>query len=230
MVYMLNTPSDSVVKLREVSAFYDKSHRLSVSEFLINRGEQVALLGRSGSGKSTLLNIMAGFLLVKQGEVEVCGESLVKASESQRDLVRRAKIGMVFQTYQLLNEFSVWDNILLGLKFSNKPFDPSVEQRVWELLDQLDLSEKMAQCMPSELSVGQRQRVSIARALIKDPELILADEPTGALDQETAVKVCDTLQSLAGQQNTSLVFVTHDQGLAQRFPREERVENILHWS
>ena len=225
---MSNSPL--VIKLRNVSASYDKAQSFSVPEFTIKSGEQVALLGKSGSGKSTLLNIIAGFLPISQGEVEVCGEILSNKNESSRDLMRRAKVGMVFQTYQLLNTFSVLDNILLGIKFSDKSFSPDVIPRVHELIELLELPKKITTSLPSELSVGQRQRVSIARALIKEPDLILADEPTGALDDETGSAVCATLQTLAAQQNASILFVTHDNSLAAKFPKQVRIENILKWS
>lgn len=203
-----------------------RSSTYLISAFSLSRGEQLSLVGKSGSGKSSLLNLVAGFLPAQSGSVTVCGTELQGLSEGKRDLHRRKNLGMVFQTYQLLEEFTVLENVRLGGYFSEG--GERGDEEVESLLEQVGLAPYMDR-LPAELSVGQRQRVSIARALLKKPQLILADEPTGALDDETGGQVCDLLQRLCEEEGRSLIFVTHDRDLAARFPRQEKITNLISW-
>ena len=153
----------------------------------------VFLLGKSGSGKSTLLNVCGGLDAPTSGEIIVKGKSSKSFSQSDFDSYRNTFIGFIFQEYNILNEFSVEDNIALALELQGKPKDKRV---IAELLEQVDLSG-FAKRKPNTLSGGQKQRIAIARALVKSPEIIMADEPTGALDSATGKQVFDTLKKLS---------------------------------
>lgn len=169
----------------------------------------VFLLGKSGSGKSTLLNVSGGLDTPTDGEVIVKGRSSSTFSGSDFDSYRNTYIGFIFQEYNILNEFSVEDNIALALELQGKPKD---KEKIHSLLKQVDL-ENYAKRKPNTLSGGQKQRIAIARALIKDPEIIMADEPTGALDSNTGKQVLDTLKNLS---KTKLVIVvSHDREFAE---------------
>lgn len=169
----------------------------------------VFLLGKSGSGKSTLLNVSGGLDTPTDGEIIVKGRSSSTFSGSDFDSYRNTYIGFIFQEYNILNEFSVEDNIALALELQGKPKD---REKINSLLKQVDL-ESYAKRRPNTLSGGQKQRIAIARALVKDPEIIMADEPTGALDSNTGKQVLDTLKELS---KTKLVIVvSHDREFAE---------------
>jgi len=202
----------------------EEAQKLSIPSFSLEIGAQIAVVGRSGSGKSTFLNLISGLIPCKQGSILVEGLELVGLGEGARDKIRRDKIGMVFQTYQLLPEFSALENVQLGTLFSKV----DSQERAHSLIDEVGLSG-LADRRPSELSVGQQQRVSLARALIKQPTLILADEPTGALDQETGVQMCELIQNLARRNKATVLFVTHDMILAKRFDQQVDISDISSW-
>lgn len=171
----------------------------------------VFLLGKSGSGKSTLLNVCGGLDSPTSGEIIVKGRSSKNFSQSDFDSYRNTFIGFVFQEYNILNEFTVEDNIALALELQGKPKD---KKAIRQLLDDVDLS-LFAKRKPNTLSGGQKQRIAIARALIKHPEIIMADEPTGALDSATGKQVFDTLKKLS---KTKLVIVvSHDRDFAEEY-------------
>ena len=214
----------SAVTIKDVRGSLSRESAFTISPFDISAGEQLALLGKSGSGKSTLLNLLSGMLGVTEGSISINGHELVGKTEAQRDKIRREQIGMVFQTYQLLPEFSILENIQMGAFFSQQ----NNSNQAAELLDKAGL-KGYENRFPHEISVGQQQRVAIVRALIKKPPVILADEPTGALDQETGSTLCALLQDLATDYGSSLIFVTHDQHLAKRFPKQVEVSDLLHW-
>lgn len=171
----------------------------------------VFLLGRSGSGKSTLLNVSGGLDKPDSGEIIVKGRSSKDFSESDFDSYRNTFVGFVFQEYNILNEFTVEQNIALALQLQNKPND---KKAVEELLEQVDL-KGLGKRKPNTLSGGQKQRVAIARALIKEPEIIMADEPTGALDSNTGKQVFDTLKKLS--ETKLVVVVSHDRDFAKQY-------------
>ena len=171
----------------------------------------VFLLGRSGSGKSTLLNVAGGLDAPSDGEIIVKGKSSKDFSQSDFDSYRNTFVGFIFQEYNILNEFSVEDNIALALELQGKPKD---KEAVAALLEQVDLSG-YAKRKPNTLSGGQKQRIAIARALIKSPEIIMADEPTGALDSNTGKQVFDTLKKLS--QDKLVIVVSHDREFAEQY-------------
>lgn len=189
---------------------------LDIPDWQVAEGEQVFLRGPSGAGKSTLLNVLAGVVLPNSGTVEVLGQNLANISSHKRDRFRAAHIGLVFQQFNLLPYLSVADNILLAAHFNGRR-DKSVEARMHELLVALKLDPMLVKQPAGALSVGQQQRVAIARALINDPQLIIVDEPTSSLDADARDAFLDLLLSLTQPSGKTLVFVSHDQGLAHHF-------------
>ena len=171
----------------------------------------VFLLGKSGSGKSTLLNLCGGLDTADSGEIIVKGRSSSSFSGSDFDSYRNTFIGFVFQEYNILNEFSVEDNIALALELQGKPKD---KEKIQKLLEDVDLTD-FAKRKPNTLSGGQKQRIAIARALIKDPEIIMADEPTGALDSTTGRQVLETLKKLS--ETKLVIVVSHDREFAEKY-------------
>jgi putative ABC transport system ATP-binding protein len=198
---------------------------LDVPLFQIQAGEQVALLGSSGSGKTTLLHVIAGIVAPDNGSVLI--ESMpgksdvgVKAniailSEADRDRFRGQHIGYIFQTHHLLPGFTALENVLLGMSFTGRSAD-----RAWaeQLLTEVGLKDRL-HYRPSKLSVGQQQRVAVARALANRPSLVLADEPTGALDFANAQQVLDLIRKLCDEVKASLLIVTHDRSIAAQLSR-----------
>lgn len=178
---------------------------------IIKKGEFIALLGRSGSGKSTLLNILAGLDTEVEGEVLIDGENIIALKEEKRTILRREKIGFIFQAYELLPALTVIDNIKL-------PQLKKDEIYIKELLHSLEL-DGYEKFYPDQLSGGQQQRVAIARALINRPSIILADEPTGNLDSKTERIVIDLLKNLVKKYNTSILLVTHNDNLVEDVDR-----------
>ena len=189
-------------------------HRVSVT---IQKGEFVAILGRSGSGKSTLLNILAGLDKPSEGKVYIDGTDIFHLSEEKRTLLRRKKIGFVFQAYELLYSLTVTENIRLPELEANADY-------VGELLEALGIRQYET-CYPDQLSGGEQQRVSIARALINHPPILFADEPTGNLDSKTERTVIDLLKNLAEKYGTSILMVTHNEDLVKDADRVIRLED-----
>jgi ABC-type lipoprotein export system ATPase subunit len=175
-------------------------------DFNVDAGEMVAVLGRSGSGKSTLLNLLGGLDQPDAGRISVAGESLTGASERERTRIRLNRIGFVFQSFQLIEELTGADNVLLPTRLPGAPAGASARAR--RLLEQLGVADVAAR-QPHELSGGEQQRLAIARALVNDPVLILADEPTGNLDTSSAASVLALLRSVATQRH-GVVLVTHE--------------------
>lgn len=176
------------------------------------QGNSVAIRGRSGSGKSTLLNLISGIDTPDSGQVEVDGQSLTSMNERERTLFRREHIGFIYQSFNLLPTLSVADNLRLVLELNAVPGDES-EQRMLDLLDAVGLADRSGS-YPDVLSGGERQRVAIARALCHQPSLILADEPTGNLDDKTAQDVLDLLDKLVRQAGRTMIVATHSATVA----------------
>ena len=176
------------------------------------QGNSVAIRGRSGSGKSTLLNLISGIDTPDSGQVEVDGQSLTSMNERERTLFRREHIGFIYQSFNLLPTLSVADNLRLVLELNAVPGDES-EQRMLDLLDAVGLADRSGS-YPDVLSGGERQRVAIARALCHQPSLILADEPTGNLDDRTAQDVLDLLDKLVRQAGRTMIVATHSATVA----------------
>jgi len=189
-------------------------HRVSVT---IQKGKFVAILGRSGSGKSTLLNILAGLDKPSEGKVYIDGTDIFHLSEEKRTLLRRKKIGFVFQAYELLYSLTVTENIRLPELEANADY-------VGELLEALGIRQYET-CYPDQLSGGEQQRVAIARALINHPPILFADEPTGNLDSKTERIVIDLLKNLAEKYGISILMVTHNEDLVKDADRVIRLED-----
>jgi putative ABC transport system ATP-binding protein len=186
-------------------------------DLTIERGELVAVVGRSGSGKSTLLNVMTGIDRPSAGSVVVAGSSLHEMSEEDLAVWRGRHVGIVFQFFQLIPTLTAVENAALPLEFAGIHRPGQRLQRAAELLERVGLGDRLDH-MPSELSGGEQQRVAIARALACDPQLVVADEPTGNLDSGTAGHMLELLVAL-NRTGTSVVYVTHDRSIAQRAHR-----------
>jgi len=193
---------------------------LRVDELLMATGEQLLIRGPSGSGKSTLLHLIAGLLDAEptclQGSLLVAGQQVMALRGARRDLWRGRHIGMIFQTFQLLPAFTAMENVMLALHFAGER--PAVQrQRAAELLEELGIERPHALC--EELSVGQQQRVAVARAVACRPALVLADEPTASLDLATASAAMDLIQETCRRRGSALLCASHDPALSGRFAR-----------
>lgn len=210
-----------MIHLRDVSKSYSRGEQAvlacAVDGLDVEAGEQVALIGRSGTGKTTLLHILAGILRADRGEVEIVGQRLDQLGEAARDRHRGRHIGMVYQTFNLLQPFTALENVLMGALFG-RGAGGDARQRAEALLQQVGLADRMHH-RPSELSVGQVQRVAICRALINDPELVLMDEPLGNQDKATGGQVLDLMLQIASDDGKTVVMVTHDPESAARMER-----------
>ena len=187
----------------------------------IGRGEFVAVMGKSGSGKSTLLALLAGLDRPSEGGVTIDGEAIEVMSEDKLALLRRRKIGFVFQSFHLLANFTALENVMLPGELLGQP---NARQRAQELLDRVGLAGR-GHHYPSQLSGGEQQRVALARAFAPDPAVLMADEPTGNLDSETGKIVLDMLLELRRDHGTTLVLVTHDPALAELADRVIRLRD-----
>ena len=176
--------------------------------FSCNKGEMVVLLGPSGSGKSTLLNIIGGIDTLDSGEIGIDGDYIQNMTEKQRIIFRRNNLGYVFQSYNLIPNLTVRENIEVGSYLSKKPLN------IDELIDVLGLKEHQNK-IPNQLSGGQQQRTSIGRAIIKNPNLLLCDEPTGALDSDTSRQILELIEKVKETYNTSIIMVTHNENIAK---------------
>jgi ABC-type lipoprotein export system ATPase subunit len=209
-----------MIRLHDVRKSYAQGDRTvvacDVADLQIERGEHVALIGRSGTGKTTLLHVLAGILRPDTGTVEIAGTSVNGLSEAKRDRFRGQHIGMVYQTFNLLQPFSALENVLLGALFGKN--DRTARLRAEALLERVGLHDRMHH-RPNQLSVGQIQRVAICRALINDPDLILMDEPLGNQDKTTGTQVLDLLLGMAEEGGRTVVMVTHDPESAGRMQR-----------
>ncbi|MFN3453586.1 MAG: ABC transporter ATP-binding protein [Pseudobdellovibrio sp.] len=189
---------------------------LDIPELSFNKNETTFLFGPSGSGKTTLLEILAGVLKSQQGSVQILDQDLQKLNSAERDLFRAQHIGYIFQQFNLVPYLTVEENILLPFVFNHKKNDEKLYQQILNELGLSHLEQKLA----SELSVGQQQRVAAARALISKPEIIFADEPTSALDYDHRENFLKILFSLVKQQQTTLIFVSHDRSIQDLFDRK----------
>lgn len=186
-------------------------------DLVINQGEQAAILGQSGSGKSTLLHLLGALDQATSGSVKILGQDISQFKDNDLALFRNNNMGFIYQFHHLLMEFSAVENVMMPLLIAGQD-EALAKQKASDLLEMVGLSHRLDH-KPSQLSGGERQRVAIARALVNDPKLVLADEPTGNLDKTNAQAVFDLFLKINKELNTTLVVVTHDQALAQRFTR-----------
>ncbi len=195
---------------------------LDIKEFHVGPSEQVVLMGRSGSGKTTLLHVIAGIARPDAGVVCIDGTDITRLSEAGRDRFRADKIGYVFQTFNLLPGFTALENVLLGMTFAGGRTDPV---RARDLLDRVGLKHRLTH-RPPMLSVGEQQRVAVARALANRPKLLLADEPTANVDSGHQHQIIDLIRQTCHEENVSLLIVTHTADVAERFDRVEHLEDF----
>ncbi|MBX3730621.1 MAG: ABC transporter ATP-binding protein [Candidatus Sumerlaeia bacterium] len=189
-------------------------------------GERVALTGPSGCGKSTLLNLLCGLVQADAGSVRVSGTELRGMRTTALDAFRGRTFGFVYQTFNLLEAFTTLENVQIGMRFGRGVPHGERRTRALALLDRVGLSHRL-HSRPARLSVGERQRVAIARALANHPPILLADEPTGALDPATAERVFELLLDICTEQKCTLLLVTHDHDLAARLPRRVDCRDLV---
>lgn len=196
---------------------------LSDIHFSVKRSEMVALLGSSGSGKSTLLNLMAGLMKPTEGSIRIDGHAIEKMSENELAVFRRSRIGFIFQSFELIPHLTVCENVELPLVFQ-RVSRRERRERALRLLAHVGLEGK-ADMFPSDLSGGQQQRVSIARALVTEPSIVFADEPTGNLDSQTEAEIIRLLIGLNETLGTTFMIVTHEQEVASSMQRVLRLRD-----
>ncbi len=208
-----------MLRLKNVSKTYSEgnTNHIVLNNFELNipDGEIIILFGKSGSGKSTLLNIISGIDVADSGSVEIDGTDITSLSEKERTLIRREKIGFIFQFFNLIPTLTVKENLQLPLELNNTE---NQEEKINSILAEVGLLER-ANTYPDKLSGGEQQRISIARALIHNPDIILADEPTGNLDYETSLQIIDLLDRVVKKKGKTMIMVTHSKdviGLADR--------------
>ncbi len=206
---------DTIIDLKNLSVFQRNILVLSEVNLTIDKGEFVYLIGKTGTGKSSLLKTLYAELPVNEGEAEVVGYNLRTMKRREVPYLRR-KLGIVFQDFQLLSDRSVNDNLLFVLKATGWDDKNAMEDRIKDVLDKVGLGTKGFK-MPHQLSGGEQQRVSIARALLNDPELILADEPTGNLDPETSEGIMSLLFDIS-KSGRAVLMATHNYAIMEKFP------------
>ena len=208
-----------IIQLKNVSKTYQigetKVNALNNLSLDVNKGEFIAIMGPSGSGKSTAMNMVGSLDTPTTGQVILDGYDISKLEESQLATIRGKKIGFVFQTFNLLPSMTALENVMLPIAFQNKISRELREKKATDMLNLVGLGDRLHN-KPGQLSGGQRQRVAIARALVNEPEVILADEPTGNLDSKTGQDVMNLLENLNRKHKKTIILVTHDKEIAKR--------------
>ena len=209
--------SDPILSAKAVQkSFGDLAVVKNVSVEL-ERGEFVSLVGKSGSGKTTLLSVLSGLESPTSGQVSLCGKDVVAATEDELALFRRANIGFIFQSFNLIPTLTAWENVAVPLFPEDMP-DTDRKNRAVALLKQMQLDHRLDH-LPGAMSGGEKQRVAIARALVNNPKILFADEPTGNLDSQTGDAVMHILDEIHKSNNVAILMVTHDNELAKRTDR-----------
>lgn len=215
---MMTNGLENIVSIKNLEKVYKtSSENLKILDNLnlaIERGTKCVIVGKSGSGKSTLLNIIAGLDGATSGEVNVNGSLISSMSEKELTDYRQKFLGLIFQFHYLLKDFTALENVFIPAYMAGVPKKVAME-KARSLLHDVGLDERISH-LPSQLSGGERQRVAVARSLVNDPELILADEPTGNLDPANALLIGDLLFSMTEKYNKTLILVTHDMNLASK--------------
>lgn len=215
--------NNHILHLEHVDKYYEetgkKLHIIRDLSFSVEKGEFVTILGRSGSGKSTLLNLIGLLDKADAGLFTLGGKDLSKISEEEKNILRNEFLGFVFQFHYLLPEFTALENVMLPAMLSKKKTRQEIEERAKELLESLGLGERLEH-KPNQLSGGEKQRVAIARALINNPSLLLADEPTGNLDEETSETIFEIFREINEKYGQTIIVVTHSRELAKISSRQ----------
>lgn len=227
-------PAAAVIEISDVAFSWPgpEGYRISIDRFALNKGSRTLLLGPSGSGKSTLLSLLCGIAAPSRGTIRLLGTDITQLSSRARDRFRAEHIGIIFQMFNLLPYGSVVDNVLLPLSFAGQrrkraQASGSAEAEAMRLLGELGLSTSQCQSTAAKLSVGQQQRVAVARALIGAPEIIIADEPTSALDTARQASFLDLLSNQVAQSGSTLIMVSHDETLGSRFDHVLQLSDIV---
>lgn len=216
----------NILQLKEISKIFDtKSQELILSNvsFTLKKGQILSLVGPSGSGKTTLLQIIGLLDTPSSGEIILNNKNITNIDEKSYDNIRKSNIGFIFQYHHLISEFNVLENVTLPLLVNNYKKDDAIKI-AQKTLGDLKLDDKMS-FLPSQLSGGQKQRVAIARAIVNKPDIILADEPTGNLDNKLSIEIYDIISDLVKKNNISCIFVTHNINLAKKADKIYKLEN-----
>lgn len=228
------TESQDAVSMRDIDYHWprDESFTIKLEQLVISRGKRVLLLGDSGSGKSTLLSLMTGIISPVSGTVQILGQNINDLKSAGRDRFRAEHFGIVFQMFNLLPYGSVMDNVILPLSFapgrkSKASSQGGEREEARRLLNGLGLDKEVHTKKSTDLSIGQQQRVAVARALIGSPEIIVADEPTSALDTNRRHKFIDLLFSQVETSGATLIMVSHDESLGDSFDQILRIQDLL---
>ena len=212
-----------IMKLEDIDKFYmetgNKLHILKKLNLEVKRGEFVSILGKSGSGKSTLLNIMGLLDKIDGGKIWIDDKEVSSLNEMERNNIKNHFLGFVFQFHYLMSEFTALENVMIPALLNNFKNKVEIEKEAKELLEIVDLAERIKH-KPNQLSGGEKQRVAIARAMINKPKLILADEPTGNLDEDTGELIFSLFRKINKEHNQSIVVVTHARDLSQVTDRQ----------
>ena len=215
--------NNMIIKLEDVDKFYmetgNKLHILKKLNLEVKRGEFVSILGKSGSGKSTLVNIMGLLDKIDGGKIWIDDKEVSSLNETERNNIKNHFLGFVFQFHYLMSEFTALENVMIPALLNNFKNKAEIEKEAKELLEIVGLAERMTH-KPNQLSGGEKQRVAIARAMINKPKLILADEPTGNLDEDTGEMIFSLFRKINKERNQSIVVVTHARDLSQVTDRQ----------
>ena len=215
--------NNMIIKLEDVDKFYmetgNKLHILKKLNLEVKRGEFVSILGKSGSGKSTLLNIMGLLDKIDGGKIWIDDKEVSSLNETERNNIKNHFLSFVFQFHYLMSEFTALENVMIPALLNNFKNKSEIEKEAKELLEIVGLAERMKH-KPNQLSGGEKQRVAIARAMINKPKLILADEPTGNLDEDTGEMIFSLFRKINKERNQSIVVVTHARDLSQVTDRQ----------
>ena len=215
--------NDSILAASDIRKTFGDIEVVKGVTVALQPGEFVCLVGRSGSGKTTLMTLLSGLERPTSGQISLCGKDIVASSEDELALFRRANIGFIFQSFQLIPTLTAWENVAVPL-FPEKMAEEERRARATSLLQQMQMEHRLDH-LPGTLSGGEKQRVAIARALINHPKIIFADEPTGNLDSQTGQAIIEILTTLHKQQGLTILMVTHDLELSKSADRLLRMQD-----